>query len=79
MSGKTAMEMFVVYKRPRDYPDKFVVRRWWIDKIPGELSADGDWFFLGDTLEEVRAHIPEWCIWLDRYPDDEPHIVECWI
>jgi hypothetical protein len=73
------MEMFVVYERPRDYPDKFVVRRWWIGKTPGEPEADKDWFYLGETLDDVRAHVPGWCVRLERDPNDEPHIVECWI
>ena len=75
----TEMEMFVVYARPRDYPDKFVVRRWWIGRTPGEPEADADWFRLADTLEEVRAHIPAWCVRLERDPNDEPQIVECWL
>jgi hypothetical protein len=79
MSEKTAMEMFVVYKRPRDYPDKFVVRRWWVGKTPGHPDPDSDWFYLGETLEEVRAHVPEWCVRLERDPNDEPQIVEVWI
>jgi hypothetical protein len=71
------MEMFVVYERPKDYPDKFVVRRW---SISGErVDADGDWFFLGETLEDVREKVPRHCIRIHRHPYDEPQILEVWI
>jgi hypothetical protein len=70
-------EMFVVYSNPLDYPNKFVVRRWAIG--PGYVNADGDWFYLGETLEEVRSHVPKWCIRIDRQQNDEPQIVEVWI
>jgi hypothetical protein len=73
------MEMFVVYERPRDYPDKFVVRRWWIGTGSGKPEADQDWFYLGKTLEDVRAQVPEGCFRLNRDPNDEPQIVEFWI
>ncbi len=76
---RTVLEMFTVYKYPRDYPDKFVVRRWWIGKTPGKPEPDEDWFFLGDTLEEVRGYIPRHCVRLERDTLDEPQIVEVWI
>jgi hypothetical protein len=73
------LEMFTVYHSPRDYPDKFVVRRRRIGRKTGEPLADADWFYLADTLEEVRRHIPGHCVRLERDPRDEPQIVECWI
>jgi hypothetical protein len=79
MSDRTEIEMFTVYRHPRDYPDKYVVRRWRIGRNPGEPEADADWFFLGDTLDEVRAHIPGDCVMMTRHPRDEPQIVETWI
>jgi hypothetical protein len=75
----TELEMFVVYAHPRDYPDRFVLRRWWIGRTPGEPEADKDWFYLADTLEEVRTHVPAHCVRLERDPHDEPQIVEVWI
>jgi hypothetical protein len=73
------LEMFTVYRYPRDYPTKFVVRRWLVGAKPGEPLPDEDWFFLGESLEEVRAHVPPHCVRLERDPNDEPQIVECWI
>ncbi len=75
-ADETKMQMFVVYSYPSDYPNKFVVRRWWIGGGP---APDQDWFFLGDSLEEVRGHIPPFCVRIERDPRDEPQIVECWV
>lgn len=71
--------MFVIYRHPRDYPDKYVVRRWWIGRTPGKPQPDTDRFFVADTLEGVRAHIPPNFFRIERDPNDEPQIVECWI
>jgi|HubBroStandDraft_6_1064221.scaffolds.fasta_scaffold3971273_2 hypothetical protein len=70
------LEMYVVYERPRDYPDKFVVRRW---GCRAEGAVPEDWFVLGTTLDEVRAAIPRHCVRLERDPRDEPQIIEVWI
>lgn len=77
MSDGTVLEMFVVYAHPRDYPTKFVVRRWGIGA--GISVPDDDWFYLGDSLDEVRAHVPPHCVRLERDSKDEPQIVECWL
>jgi hypothetical protein len=71
------MEMFVVYERPRDYPDRFVLRRWSIGG--NKMEADRDWFYLGDTLKEVREKVPPHCVCIRRHTNDEPQIVEVWI
>jgi hypothetical protein len=77
MANQT-LDMWVVYNRPRDYPDHFVVRRWIIGLVPGEPVPDGS-FYLGSTLEEVRRAIPPHLVRLERDPNDEPQIIECWI
>ena len=71
------MVTFTLYHNPHDYPGKFVVRRWWVGK--GQVKPDDDWFYLGETLEEVRAKIPTRCVRFMRDPNDEPQIVEFWI
>jgi hypothetical protein len=70
------LEMFVIYERPRDYPDKYVMRRW---EITHGGSRPTDYFVLADTLEEVRRAVPPWCVKLFRDAQDEPQIVESWI
>lgn len=75
------LEMWVIYNNPRDYPDKFVVRRRVI------LDQDGVIFDIPDpeplivtgNLEEARAAIPEDTCNLGRFDADEPQILEVWI
>lgn len=66
--------MFVIYERPKDYPDHYVIRRW-----GGPGLQDRDYFQLGKTLEEARRFVPPHCIRFPRDPRDEPQIVESWI
>jgi hypothetical protein len=77
MSG-TVMEMYVVYKRPKDYPDHYVLRKWIIGAAK-DRPLPSEWFALADTLDAIRAQVPNGFIRLERDPNDEPQIVECWI
>ena len=66
--------LYVVYDHPRDYPDEFVVRRWFMDRP--EL---GEPFARGDSLEAVRAELPRILRNLGRHKNDDEAIVEVWI
>ncbi len=68
----TGLELFVIYDRPKDFPDYFVVRRF-INDQPQDLLA------VCSTLKAVREHIPPGLICLARSPTDEPQIVETWV
>jgi hypothetical protein len=74
----TTLDMWVIYKQPRDYPDGYVARRWIIGAKPGEPVPTEE-FATAPTLEEIRKHVPGYCVRLERDPRDEPQIVECWI
>lgn len=72
------LEMFTVYKRPRDFPSWFVVRRFIIggdnpEPQPMNIVA------VCDTLDEARRAIPPGKTPLSRSPGDEPQIVETWL
>jgi hypothetical protein len=72
MSGP-ALAIYVVYKDPRDYPDKLVVRRWLglvADEIPLAVT---------DDLAIARNVIPDYCVPFQRSPDDDPAILEVWL
>lgn len=70
------LSQWVIYNSPRDYPGKFVVRRWEIRPgIPIPTSDVGT----ADTLEEIRRMIPSGLYRLPRFDEDEPQIVEVWI
>jgi len=71
--------IYVLYKRPRDYPQHFVVRGQTV--APGQLLAQPQPVAcLYDTLNEA---CDEWnatgLYWMPRQQGDEPHIVGCWI
>lgn len=69
------MKLWVIYERPKDYPDHFVVRRWTVDvgrAIPEKLAA------LATTLEEARDIVPDGLHCIPRHESDDPCIVEVW-
>lgn len=70
------MDMWVVYERPRDYPEGFVARCHRI--TPGHTWPTPDAVF-AKTLEEVRELLPFGLYRLPRNPCDDACIVETWI
>jgi hypothetical protein len=77
MKPGEVLEMYVIYAKPLDYPQSFVVRKWEVGGKPSPRNTE--WFGLGATVEEVRGMIPGWCVKIDRDPNDEPQIVETWL
>lgn len=74
---------WVVYDHPKDHPDKWVLRRWRVlgGSVPEgveRIQADGE-AILGDSLDDVRKHIPEGSLNLGRFPGDDPVIHEVWM
>lgn len=69
---------FTIYERPRDYPDKFVIRKWVV--IPGAPNPvhDPD-CRLADSLEAARALIPRGMYRLPRDFADDKCIAEVWV
>jgi hypothetical protein len=74
------LEMWIIYRYPRDYPDNYVARRWVMTSVGGvsRMMPTAD-HTLGDSLEDVRAAVPAYCVRLERHESDEPQIVESWI
>lgn len=64
--------VFTVYKNPRDFPGKYVVRLF-DGTRPMRLIT------IRDTLDEARATIPEGFYCVQKSPDDDPVIVETWL
>lgn len=89
---KDSLEIFVIYKHPRDYPNGYVVRR---SVIGGdrkcETCASGQPHVntrcanadvvaqYADSLGGARALIPMGKIGMPRQPDDDPAIAEVWL
>lgn len=66
------LNLWVVYERPLDHPEHFVVRRWVLDRPTKD-------FRLGRSLREVREFIPPGLHRVPRHPNDDAKIVETWI
>ena len=71
------LPMWVIYERPRDYPNGYVVRRHvvvpgsgiWVDPIAVGVSS----------LELARREIPQGLFRRGRQDGDDPAIKEVWI
>lgn len=78
--GEVAMEQVVIYERPKDYPQGYVARIWYVVKGLGEpiagrvLGAGPDLAALRELAVERRGltRIP-------RDPKDDPAVLEVWI
>lgn len=64
--------LWTIYKHPKDYPDKFIARKFILDKPTDDIR-------IGNTLEEVRDMLPPGLIRLDRDFTDDIVIVETWL
>jgi hypothetical protein len=77
------LPMWTIYKRPRDFPESFVVRRsvLFCGNHPqaGEVVADEQPTAVASTLEDVRARLPAGLHCLPRYAEDDPCILEVWL
>jgi len=71
------LEMFVVYERPLDFPDSFVVRRWTV--VSGAVTADPLPIAIGLSLDEVRSALPAHLECVGRAQHDDPVIREVWL
>jgi hypothetical protein len=69
------LAIWVVYKRPADYPGHFVARKWLV--TPEGLTATMEAVF-APTLGQVRAKLPPDLYCSPRQPGDEPQIIESW-
>jgi len=65
------LNIWVIYQSPRDYPGRFVARRWILDKPTGEV-------IVRDTLDQVRRALPVGLHRMDRFNGDDAAIVETW-
>jgi len=70
-----ALDMWVIYERPSDFPDSYVAR---LFRITGHAEPS-PLAHIAETLQEVRKAIPPGLVRIDRDPLDEPQIVEIWL
>lgn len=70
------LQLWVVYDRPRDFPNCFVAR---LFLVGPEVNGPTNRCLLARSLEGVRRMLPPGLTRLDRHPTDEPQIVETWL
>jgi hypothetical protein len=71
------LNMWTVYRQPRDYPNGYVARRFEVDSKLGPVATSN--VHVGDTLEAVRAKLPPGLYRLPRDDRDAPSVVETWL
>jgi hypothetical protein len=74
----TSLAMWTVYKHPRDYPDKFVARRFDVDGDGPKPSAS---IIIAPDLDQLRDILERdlHLVCLSRNEGDDPVIVETWL
>lgn len=74
---RRSLRVYVVYDRPIDAPNHFVVRAHYT-RMDGSIEASPAWA-LFDSLEEAREHCASLgLVRLERHRHDDPKIVETW-
>lgn len=81
MTSELLMEQYVVYAHPRDFPQGYVVRRWFIvrgsrEPIPEERACG---FFHLDKARAWIAQARPGLTCLARYENDDPAVLEVWL
>lgn len=68
------MIQYIIYNKPKDFPNHYVIRSWCIEDILNAQEIIGK----ADSLEEIRQKLPENLIKLPIYEEDDPVISEVW-
>jgi hypothetical protein len=71
------MTQYVIYDHPRDYPDHFVLRRWYI-YATGDARM-GLEAVLSDSADDLRELIPPDLVLIGPAPNDDHSIAEVWV
>lgn len=69
--------MWTVYRNPRDFPGRWVVRRS-VSNVDG-VTMDKEPLAVAGTIAEARDALPPGLACTYRHPDDDPCIAEVWL
>ena len=69
--------MYTVYQYPEDYPEKFVVRMWFV--MDGKPVPNEEPHAIVDNLEQARKTIPKGLAMFPRAISDHLCVVETWL
>jgi hypothetical protein len=75
-----AIKIWVIYRRPSDFPNaNFVMREHHIRRVDGANAVTPtEHFYTADSIEQLRQRIPSGKQLMLRNERDEPQIVEWW-
>lgn len=76
LNSDAGMVQYVIYDRPKDAPEHYVVRRWEVLRNGSLRDCEA---FGYKRLEDARKIIPSWATCVNRMPGDDPAILEVWI
>lgn len=68
---------WVIYDRPKDHPEHFVVRRW--RQQPPHPAVPDLGCVLCDTIAAARATVPAPAVMVGPDAADDPCILEVWM
>lgn len=68
--------MYTIYFDPKDYPGKYVMRKWVVDTASGQIPMQA---YVGDSYDSVIDNLPLGLVKILRDPHDDPCILETWI
>jgi hypothetical protein len=72
------LSIWVVYDHPLDWPDYYVARRH--VALPASIAGPTDEMILDKNLDRIRRDMQQrGLVKLDRFPEDDPKIMETWI
>jgi hypothetical protein len=71
------MTVWVIYERPRDFPQGYVLRAQYAMRGGAVKPSADAWY--ADDADKLRAIVPFGLARMPRMPDDDPKIVETWI
>ena len=70
------LPLITIYRFPIDYPTKYVARLWFIKRHEIERTKI---VIITDSFEEILKKKPLHMDRYERYPDDDPVIMESWL
>jgi hypothetical protein len=73
---KQVLDLWTVYFNPRDYPGKYVARRFVVGAKGARATND---VFVEDSLIEIHALLPYGLLQCGRHETDDPCIIEVWL
>lgn len=69
------LSMWAIYKKPKDYPQSFVARRWVVAAQPVPTKD----LFCADNLESLGVMLPAGLIRMPAKPGDVSVIIQTWM